>query len=204
MNAPVHTVVFDVGRVLIEWDVSALLAPLLGGEQAVEAFLIETRFLDWNLSLDGGLTFEQTLPDMRKRFPHHAAIFDAFAADWIKTTPGAIDGSVALLAELKAKGVPVYAITNFSAETWPIACAKYPFLGTSFIDVVVSGQAGVLKPDPTIYATLLERNALDAAGCLFVDDSPKNVAGARAAGMQAIQFTGPHALRVALTQRGIL
>ena len=199
-----RAVIFDVGRVLIEWDVHALFAPLLGDAAAVEAFLAETEFGAWNLSLDRGRPLAEGVAEMAARFPHRAGLFEAFAERWIETVPGPIEGSVALLEALRAKGVPLYAITNFSAETWPRAVGRFPFLGTAFRDVVVSGEVGLLKPDPAIYELCLARNGLEAAACLFIDDSPANVAGARTVGIPAIPFTGPHALRAALAHAGLL
>ncbi|MEM6382768.1 MAG: HAD family phosphatase [Pseudomonadota bacterium] len=196
--------VFDVGKVLLEWDLHTLFEPLLGSEHNVDAFLEETDFHAFNLGLDAGKTFADSLPPLIDRFPHHKSSFEHFRDAWTECTPGPIDGTAAILEDLKTKGTPLYAITNFSAENWPKACAKFPFLATSFRDVIVSGAVKMLKPDPAIYELLLTRNGLDAADCLFIDDSPKNVAGARAVGMQAIQFTGPHALRAALTHRGFL
>lgn len=202
MMAAPKSIVFDVGRVLIEWDVHALFDPLLGGETETQAFLVETDFNAWNLSLDKGRPLADGVADMTTRFPHHEAAFKAFATRWTETTPGAIDGTVAILDALHSKGVPLYGNMNFSAETWPDACKKYPLLSTRFRDVVVSGAEGLLKPDPNFYRALLDRNGLIASDCLFIDDSPKNVEGARDVGMQAIKFTGPHALRLALQRRG--
>lgn len=204
MMQPSPALVFDVGKVIIEWDVHALFRPHLGSDTAVDTFLDETSFMAWNATLDGGKTLEHGIGEMVHKHPAYTALFEAFARDWIQTVPGQIDGTVAILDELKAKGIPLYAITNFSAQTWPCACAKFPVLANSFIDVVVSGQEKLLKPDAAIFELLARRNGLNLRDCIFIDDSPSNIIGARATGMQAIQFTGPSALRVALKHYGFL
>ena len=98
---------------------------------------------------------------------------------------------MAILDDLAAAGVPLYAITNFSGPKWELTVARFPFLATAFRDVVVSGRERLLKPDPAIFRLCLERNGLDAAGCVFVDDSPKNVAAAAALGLDAILLHRP-------------
>ena len=105
---------------------------------------------------------------------------------------------MAILDELKAQGTPLYAITNWHQDKFRETQARFPFLGTSFRDIVVSGDERLVKPDPAIYRLLLDRNGLEASSCLFIDDSPKNVAGAEAVGMKAHHFTSPEALRAHL------
>ena len=101
-------------------------------------------------------------------------------------------------------GVPLFAITNFAGPKWAESVARFPFLGASFRDVVVSGHEGVVKPDPEIFRRCLDRNGLSAAACVFVDDSAANVAGAAAVGLDAIRFTSVEALRPELAERGLL
>ena len=107
---------------------------------------------------------------------------------------GPIDGTVEVLAELKDRGVPIYALTNWSRETFPIAKARYEFLGW-FRDILVSGEEKLIKPDRRIFELLLSRNGLAAAECVFIDDALHNVAGAEAAGMSALHFQSPEKLR---------
>jgi 2-haloacid dehalogenase len=116
--------------------------------------------------------------------------------------PGEVPGSVAILERLREAGVPLYAITNFSSEKFAEAQARFPFL-TRFIDVVVSAEEGLLKPDPAIYRRLLDRNGLAASDCLFIDDSEKNVIGARAVGMRAHHFRDAAGLAAALRAEGL-
>ena len=100
--------------------------------------------------------------------------------------------------------MPLYAITNFSARSGSETVARFPFLGTAFRDVVVSGRERLLKPDPAIFRLCLERNGLDAAGCVFVDDSPKNVAGAAALGLDAIRSPAPRRCAPTSPRRGLI
>ena len=113
-------------------------------------------------------------------------------------------GTWEIAEALLARGVPLYAITNWSAETWPHAVALYPRLETIFNDIVVSGQVKQLKPAAAIYRLLMDRNGLEAKDCIFIDDSMANVEGARAVGMDAIHFTGAEALGRELAARGLL
>ena len=107
------------------------------------------------------------------------------------------------MRQLGAADVPIYGITNFSAEKWAECCARFEFLNTSFRDVVVSAHERLVKPDPAIYRLFLDRNGLDADDCIFIDDSPANVAGAESVGIDAIHFETPRKLSVALRQRGL-
>lgn len=197
-------VVFDVGRVLLEWDVIPLFSAALGDEVAAQAFIEETDFLDWNERMDEGETYADALATAAQHYPQHQALFELYRDKWDSTIHGAIDGTVAILEALRLRPQPLYAITNFGAENWPRACDRFPFLRDSFADVVVSGDVKLLKPDPAIFHLLLDRNDLDAADCLFVDDSAKNVDAARSVGMHAIQFTGPKALQKVLELKGLL
>jgi 2-haloacid dehalogenase len=116
---------------------------------------------------------------------------------------GPIPGTVEILAELKRRGIACYVLSNMEAETYPLRLARYDFL-RSLDGQVISGLEKVAKPDPRIYRLLLERYELPAGRTLFIDDKAENVAAARAAGMQALQFTSAAALRAELTARGLL
>ncbi len=197
------TVVFDVGRVLIHWDARLVWRNDFATEAEIDAFLDEIGFAAWNLEQDRGRSWAEGVRVASAAHPHRAALIGKMDRDWHAAVPGAIEGSVAILDALHAAGHPLYAITNFSAEKWEESRARFPFLATRFRDVVVSAHERIVKPDPAIYRVLLERNALAAEDCVFIDDSEKNVAGARSVGMDAIHFTGPEALRDALAERGI-
>jgi 2-haloacid dehalogenase len=201
---PTPAVIFDIGNVLIRWDVHLLYRQLLPDDAAIDAFLDEIGFHAWNREFDRGADWDAGVAALSARHLHHAPLIAAFHERWQETVPGAIDGSVAILEALAAAGVPLFAITNFAAPKWEETVARFPFLGTAFRDVVVSGREGLLKPDPAIYRLCLARNGLDPARALFIDDSPANVAGAAAVGLEAIRFTGPEDLRAELARRGLI
>lgn len=196
-------VVFDIGNVLVHWDPRALYRKIFATEDEVEWFITHVCNSDWNLEQDRGRSFAEGVAELTARFPEHAEAIAAYDTRWHETVLGPIDGSVAILEELEARGTPLYAITNFNQHKFKEALQRFPFLGV-FRDTVVSGDERLLKPDPAIYCLLLARNGLSAADCVFIDDSDKNVAGAEAVGMKAIHFTTPGALRSALDGMGLL
>ena len=195
-------VVFDIGNVLIRWDPYALFRHFFD-RAGYERFRDEVGLLDWNLRFDGGTPYGEGVAAMAAAHPHHEAAISAFDARWIETVPEPIEANVALLHELRDGDVPVYAITNFSAEKWPLAVERYPFLAL-FRDTIVSGEHRVVKPDARIFALLCERNDLRPGDCVFVDDSEANVAGARAFGMDAVHYTPDTDLHAELKSRGAI
>lgn len=196
-------VVFDIGNVLVQWEPRALYRKIFASEDEVSWFIDNVCTHDWNLQQDMGRSFADGVIELTARFPEHAEAIAAYDLRWHETVLGAIDGSVAILDELKARGTPLYAITNFNQYKFRETLQRFPFL-SAFRDIVVSGDERMLKPDPAIYRLLLERNGLDAGSCVFIDDSAKNVRGAEAVGMRAIHFTTPEALRSDLARLGIL
>lgn len=196
-------VVFDIGNVLVHWDPRALYAKIFATEAEVEWFIANVCTNEWNLEQDRGRSFAEGVAELSARFPEHAEAIAAYDLRWHETVLGPIDGSVQILDELKARGTPLYAITNFNQHKFKEALRRFPFLSV-FRDTVVSGDERVLKPDAAIYRLLLERNALRAADCVFIDDSLKNVEGARAVGMTGLHFTTPEALRRDLVALGVL
>ena len=196
-------VVFDIGNVLLHWDPRALYRKIFATEDEVEWFLANVCTSEWNLEQDRGRSFADAIAEAVARHPAHAAAIAAYDTRWHETLTHAIDGSVSILDELKDRGTPLYAITNWHQTKFRETRERYPFLG-HFRDIVVSGDERVLKPDPAIFHLLLDRNGLAAEDCLFIDDNVHNVEGARAVGMQAHHFTTPELLRAELVRMGIL
>ena len=202
MTPETKAIVFDIGNVLIHWDPHMAFVADLGSRAAVAAFFERIDFYALNLRADAGESFADLaalLPD-----PADAALLSRYVDRYAATVARTIEGTWALMDRLRGAGQQIHAITNWSAETWPIGVATHPRLGTSFGVTVVSGQDRVLKPEPGIFDLLCHRAGLAPQDCLFIDDSEKNVAGARAFGMDAVHFTTPDALEAALTARGIL
>ena len=200
MPSPTNAV-FDIGAVLLDWDPRYLYRKIIADPDRMEWFLSEVCTPAWNVEQDRGRPFADACELLVERHPDLEAEIRAFDERWVETVADAIQGSVAILETLRAADVPTWAITNFSHEKFAIARERWPFLN-GFRDVVVSGEEKLLKPDPAIYRVLLDRNGLAASDCLFIDDAPKNVDGARAVGMHAVQFTSPEQLAVDLRDYG--
>jgi 2-haloacid dehalogenase len=197
-----RAVVFDLGGVLIHWDPRLLYRKLLPSEDAVERFLAAVCTSEWNERMDAGLPLERGLAERIERFPQHEALIRAYGARFGEMMLP-MPASIALLEELDARGVGLYALSNWAAETFATTRHLFPFLAR-FDGLVISGELGLAKPDPRIFAHLLDAHALDARELLFVDDKEKNVAAARAAGMDGVVFEGAAGLRAELASRGIL
>ncbi len=200
---PISTVVFDFGGVLLEWNPRYLYAKIFADPTEMEWFLANVCTGDWNLAQDKGRPWPEAEAEVIARHPKYADQIRAFRARWHEMVSHAIQGTVDILEELAARGVPLYAITNFAADTCAECREKFPFF-RHFRGIVVSGEIGILKPDAAIFQRLASDYRLDLATCLFIDDVPKNVAGARAAGMQAILFESPEKLRADLKAYGVL
>jgi 2-haloacid dehalogenase len=152
---------------------------------------------------DRGRTFAAAIEEAVARHPGERALIEAYHHRWHEMLAGPIAGSVAILDELKQAGFELHALTNWSVEKFPIARERYEFLG-HFESIVVSGEVGLIKPDPRIFRLLLEGIGRPAADCIYIDDNAKNVAAAEALGFDAIHFEGPEPLRRALLRRGVL
>ncbi len=189
----ISTIVFDFGGVLLEWNPRYLYRKIFADPVEMEWFLTNVCTTEWNLAQDKGRPWAEAEAETIARHPKYASEIRAFRARWHEMVPHAIDGSVDILETLAACGVPLYAITNFAADTCNECREKYAFL-RHFRGVVVSGEIGHLKPEAAIYERLASEYGLDLATCLFIDDVQKNVDGARAAGMDAVRFESPEKL----------
>lgn len=202
MPAQIDAVIFDLGGVLIDWNPRHLYRKLFDDEDAMETFLREVCAPSWNLEQDRGRPWAQAIAELSARHPDQAGLIGAYRGRWPEMLNGPIAGTVAILEMLHKDGVPLFALTNWSAETFPHAEALYPFLGR-FRAIVVSGRIGLVKPDAAIYRHAIARFGVDPARTAFIDDSARNVAGAAAAGLHAIRYTGPEALRRDLAALGL-
>ncbi|MDP9417743.1 MAG: HAD family phosphatase [Actinomycetota bacterium] len=202
-SSPVDAVIFDLGGVCIQWDPRRLFRTLLPDDAAVEAFLEEVAFLEWNALHDAGQPFAQGVAELSRRFPHHAELIAAYPERFAETLGGPIAGTVEVVEQLHRDGVRLLALTNWSAEVFHHGRAQMPFLD-GFEAVVVSGELRMAKPDPRIFRHVVDRFDLDPPRTVFIDDSPANVAAAEQVGLDAIRFTDPAALRAALVSRGLL
>ena len=204
VTATFDSVLFDLGAVLVDWNPRYLYRPLFGGdEKAREQFLGEVVPGSWNHGIDAGRTFAEAIAERIREYPQHAAMIALWKDGWENMLRDEIPGSVEILGELRSRGRRLHALTNWSAETFPIARRRFGFLKW-FEDIVVSGEVGMAKPDPRIFALTIERCRLDPARTVFIDDSPINVEAGRAAGMHALHFRNPQQLRADLNRLGML
>lgn len=197
-------VVFDIGQVLIEWDPRHLYRELFDGyEDLMEDFLERVCTPAWNLEQDRGRPWSEAVAQLAAEHPDCAELIRAYDDMWERMVPGPIPGTPEILAALKARGVPVYAITNFSADKFDLTCRRFDFLN-GFDGIIVSGRERLVKPDPAIFHLLTDRYGLEANRCFFIDDNPDNVESARSVGMSAHLFLGAEALRRDLEAVGLL
>jgi 2-haloacid dehalogenase len=156
----------------------------------------------WNLEQDRGRSFAVAVDLLIPQFPDYADAIRAYHTRWDETVIGEIAGTVEIFRGLKRRGVPVYAITNWNHETFDRTRTRFGFL-SEFDGIVVSGEEGLIKPDAAIFNLFLQRYGLTAGDCLFIDDSPHNVEGARAVGMHALRFKSPERLAADLARHGL-
>jgi 2-haloacid dehalogenase len=199
-----RAVIFDVGRVLVDWQPRYLYERLIPAGEALDAFLRDVVTEEWHFQHDAGRAFAETSAELIARHPDHAELIAAWGPRFNETNRALIPGMGELVAELDTSGVPLFAITNFSAEFFPGFRARYPELFARFREIVVSGEERVMKPDPAIYRLALDRFGLRAEEAVFVDDNADNVAGAAAVGLHAVLFEGEPKLRAELVRLGLL
>lgn len=196
-------VVFDLGGVLIDWNPRYVYRDMGGEEEEIEHFLANVATSEWNGQMDAGRPFVEAVTERIGAFPEHEAWLRAYHERWEDMLGGPIDASVAILKELKEQGTPLYALTNWSAETFPTARRLYDFLGW-FDGIIVSGEVRKIKPSPEIFHHLIDDFGVQPADAVFVDDNLPNVEAARALGFYGIHFEGADALRSELERLGLL
>jgi 2-haloacid dehalogenase len=196
------SIIFDLGNVLIRWDPRHHYRSRFDRTEDMEFFLREVCPMAWNHEMDLGKPFAQAIAERQALFPDWAELIAEWQSGWVRMLGGPIDEMVSLLPRLQQAGYGIYALTNWSAETFPVARARFPWLAT-FADILVSGEEGVGKPDPAAFHLMLTRNGLDASQTVFIDDNLGNVEAAVATGMHAIHFTSPSQCQQALEALGI-
>lgn len=202
MTAQADGVIFDIGNVLVRWDPRFLYEKLIDDPAELDWFLREVVPLSWHTRHDRGDSFADTIPERQRLFPDHAHLIALFRDRWDDTIGDPIAGNVALLERLDDSGIPVFALTNYSAETFPDFPRRFAF-ARRFRDVVVSGREGMVKPDPRIYDLALKRFGLRADRAVFVDDRADNVTAAQEKGMIGLHYTTTAKLRSELAALGL-
>ena len=199
-----RAVIFDVGKVLVEWDPRYLYEKLIPDAAVREHFLNHVATLDWHFQHDAGRPFAETSAELSAQYPEHRALIDAWWPRWLETMPHLIEGMAELVADLARINVPLYAITNFSGEFWKPFAVREAALFAPFRDIVVSGDEKLVKPDAAIFRLALRRFGIAEGEGLFVDDRIENIEAAEANGFVGHHFVDAPTLRADLTRRGLL
>ena len=202
-TTPIRAVVFDVGHVLYGWDIGALYEKLIPDRGRRDWFLSHVVTPDWHFQHDRGRPSAETIPELQAQFPAEADLIAAYAPRWLETITGPMPGMHEIVAELDDRGVPLFAITNFSDEFWAMFRPTAPIFDR-FRDIVVSGTEQLFKPEPEIYRLALRRFGLAPGEGLFVDDRIENVRGGKAEGFPGHHFTNAASLRQRLVAEGLL
>ncbi len=203
IHANPTAVVFDIGRVIIRWNFRYLFAKLIDDPAQLDWFLANVVTEEWHHQHDEGRPLAEMVPERIASYPDHADLITAYATRFAETYPENVPGVPAIIARLKARGVPLFGLSNFGADFWPEFIANEPAL-EGFRDIVVSGHERVAKPDPAIYAIAEDRFGLPPGQLFFIDDKAENIAAAKARGWHGHVFADADALEADLTARGLL
>ncbi|MBS1558571.1 MAG: HAD family phosphatase [Bacteroidetes bacterium] len=200
----IDTIIFDLGGVLIDWNPRYLYRKIFKTEEEIDWFLSTICTGDWNEQQDAGRSFEEATEELLAKFPHHEMPIRAWYGRWQETINGPIPGTVQILRELAdSKKYKLYALTNWSAQTFPWALQNFDFLHW-FEGIVVSGVEKTRKPFPEFYKILLDRYAIEPTQSIFIDDSQRNVLGAESMGIHGIHFQSADQLKSVLKEKNIL
>ncbi len=199
---PIEHIVFDIGKVLIHYDPNIPFSRLIPDEAERKWFFDNVCTHDWNIEQDRGRTWADAEALLIEAHPNREEHIRAFRKHWHEMVSHSYDDSVAIMEGLIADGQDVTMLTNFASDTFREAQVRFPFL-TKPRGVTVSGDIGLIKPDIAIYETHAKSFDLDPAATIFIDDAPANVEGAKAAGWDAVLFTGAEKLRADLVARGV-
>ena len=198
----IDTLLFDLGNVLVRWDPRNHYRDRFASADEMEAFLAEVCPPSWNHEMDLGKPFATAITERQMLFPQYAALIAEWRTGWERMLGGEIEEMVALLPALERTGYELHALTNWSAETFPVALRRYTWL-QRFKHITVSGSVGLAKPDADIFSLALDRVGRPAGHVVFIDDSPPNVAAAASLGMHAIHVQSPFQCIAALRQVGV-
>ncbi len=199
-----HAVIFDVGNVLYGWDPDSFLVRQIADDEARMRFVDDVGLWQWHDTLDAGRPYAEAAAELSEKFPEYAHLIAAWSDRFGETITGPVPGVHAVVEALDDRGVPLYAVTNFSADFWPPFHQRERDFFRRFRDIVVSGEVKLLKPDPAIYYLALDRFGLRPRDALFIDDRLINVEAAEAIGMRGHLFTTADDLRDRLEAEGLL
>ena len=203
MSTNIKAIIFDYGNVLLEWNPRHVYRRYFNDEESMEQFLNEVNFMEWNAQQDKGRSFKEGVADLSRQFPQYAHLIQVYHDHWKDSIGEAYWDTVGIMKQLKQSGYPLYGLSNWSAETFPYARAKYDFFDL-FDDMVISGEVGFVKPELEIYQIMLAKIRRPAYECLFIDDSLPNVQQANTMGFKTIHFSSAKRLKLLLTEMGLL
>jgi 2-haloacid dehalogenase len=198
MTQTIKAILFDFGNVLLEWNPRFMYRRYFpNDEAAMEQFLQEVNFMEWNAQQDKGRTFAEGIAELSREFPHYSELIQAYHDNWNDSIGDSLEGTVEIMKRLKQAGYSVYGLSNWSAETFPLVRDKFVFFEL-LDDIILSGEVGQIKPHPEIYEIALRRIGRPASDCLFIDDAIANIEQARRMGFNVIHFQTPEQLETEL------
>ena len=203
MSQQVEAVVFDVGRVIVQWDLRHLFAQLIDDEEELDWFCANVVTEEWHFQHDAGRPLSEMVPERKALFPDHADLIDAYVARFLDTIPGPVSGTAKLIERLASNDTSLFAITNFGSEFWQQFYPTEPIL-QHLRDIVVSGDEKLTKPDPAIFQLAAARFGHAPEVMLFIDDNAANIQSAAELGWQTHHFTDAAALEADLLARVLI
>jgi 2-haloacid dehalogenase len=201
----IKTIIFDLGGVLIDWNPEyVFLKEFRGNRDKMDWFLNEICSWEWNMNQDAGYPIAKATEERTKLFPEYERLIRMYYGRWEEMLGYAHEDTLVILKQcVDSKAYNIYALTNWSAETFPKALAKFPWLNW-FEGILVSGEEGIRKPHKAIYELMLNRYNINPSEAIFIDDSLKNIEGCEAVGIKGIHYTDAEALRFALSELEII
>ena len=203
INNSFDTIIFDLGGVLIDWNPRYVYRTIFKTEDEINWFFENITTHDWNENQDAGYPLAQATEDLFLKYPEWENEIRAYYGRWIEMLGGPLHQTVEILKQVKEAGFRTYALTNWSAETFPIALERFEFLHW-FDGRLVSGEEKTRKPFPDIYQKLLDKFSIDPAKAIFIDDNLRNVKAGEEMGIKGIHFSNPLSLKQELSEIGIL
>ena len=200
----VEAVVWDIGRVLVQFDLRGIYAEAIPDSAERTRFVAEVVTEDWHAQHDEGVPFAEMVATRTAQFPQYADLIALYASNWLASLPGPVPGTHELIERLAGRNVPQYAITNFGIDSWALFRPTFPILD-HMQDIVISAVERLIKPDPAIFHLAARRFGRAPETMLFIDDNAANIATAKALGWHVHHFVGdPDVLEARLVALGLL